>query len=157
MTWERIKYLIGKSNSGIGLSTLEADELDKLRANREDEIIESILRPRCCEEAIKFPIISFIVSGNDPDIIGSWQAHVGADFFSLFEFNGRYPPVKFCPYCRTELPKMVLKERPIDSHICKITDGGYYCDTCEERLNMCFCDSRTTLFEPASTTYKLVL
>ena len=46
--------------------------------------------------------------------------------------------VKFCPFCSTALPDIEMrKECP--KNICVISDGGYYCDTCKERLHACEC------------------
>lgn len=44
----------------------------------------------------------------------------------------------FCPFCGQKLPEIKRREKPI-SPICKVTDGGYYCDTCGERLHACKC------------------
>jgi hypothetical protein len=45
---------------------------------------------------------------------------------------------KFCPYCGTTLPEIRPRAKPY-KNVCKVTDGGYYCDTCEERLMGCKC------------------
>lgn len=57
------------------------------------------------------------------------------------------PEPTHCPFCGTPLPKMVRKD-PIPPHICRVTDGGYYCDTCKQRLNACICDPPEAAFEP---------
>lgn len=45
---------------------------------------------------------------------------------------------QFCPFCGKKLPEIELSPNP-PAPICKVTDGGYYCDTCHERLNCCQC------------------
>lgn len=55
-------------------------------------------------------------------------------------------PVKFCPYCGTKMPEIRLKDSP-PVPIREITDGGYYCDTCEERLIGCGCWPTEAKFE----------
>jgi hypothetical protein len=42
-----------------------------------------------------------------------------------------------CPFCFSTLPEVVRNRRI--KKIMKITDGGYYCDTCVERANCCEC------------------
>jgi len=46
--------------------------------------------------------------------------------------------VKFCPLCGKELPDVVKTK---ELKIRRIVDGGYYCDTCDERLHGCECDN----------------
>ena len=66
-------------------------------------------------------------------------------------YAGAYPEPKFCPYCGTALPKLVRK-KPMPKNICRVTDGGYYCSTCRERLDNCLCDPPASAFEPEPTT-----
>lgn len=50
----------------------------------------------------------------------------------------RLPLLKACPYCAAALPAIVPVDPP-PSPMCSVTDGGYYCDTCKERLDACVC------------------
>ena len=44
----------------------------------------------------------------------------------------------FCPLCGKPVPE--IERRPdVKVKVCVITDGGYYCDTCGERLMCCKC------------------
>lgn len=47
--------------------------------------------------------------------------------------------IKHCPFCGTKLPKVEVDTDP-PQPLCVVTDGGYYCDTCKERLNACECN-----------------
>jgi len=46
--------------------------------------------------------------------------------------------VKFCPHCGAKMPSIRRREEPM-SPICEVVDGGYYCNTCDERLHGCKC------------------
>lgn len=48
------------------------------------------------------------------------------------------PTPKFCPFCATPLPKPVPRHIPLEP-VRDIIDGGYYCNTCHERLMCCQC------------------
>lgn len=54
--------------------------------------------------------------------------------------------VKFCPFCGKKLPD--IEPSGSTEKICKITDGGYYCDTCGERLRVCECLPITANWKP---------
>ena len=45
---------------------------------------------------------------------------------------------KFCPHCAKPLPNIVKKDNP-PKRVRRITDGGYYCNTCDDRLISCMC------------------
>lgn len=61
------------------------------------------------------------------------------------EFDQQYS-IKFCPNCGKELPDIKLKD-PIPEKVTTIVDGGYYCDTCYERLHACTCNIPETMWE----------
>jgi hypothetical protein len=109
--------------------------------------------PQCCEESRKYPVICF-----HEEIYGDFF-NVGSagweisplqklqdiimdintkDFAERRRWIQNRPKPKFCPYCGKKLPKMVKKD-PQPERICKVTDGGNYCDTCNERLRNCYC------------------
>jgi hypothetical protein len=150
MTWERINELINNNNR----TDIEEEELEILRADRCGQQSKMIVRPTCCEAAQNYPIVSFIAHNPEDGSLaeGSWEANINYKFSSLFDNYRNYenkPSVKFCSYCGKKLPNMVLTKKDVSKkHICKITDGGYYCDTCNQRLDSCFCDPQETLFEP---------
>lgn len=57
--------------------------------------------------------------------------------------------VKFCPWCGAKLPEM--ERTRTDAKICVVKDGGYYCDTCEERLQNCLCDFPAVEWTPVKS------
>ncbi len=44
---------------------------------------------------------------------------------------------KHCPFCGQKLPELRIVDAP--GPVCTVTDGGYYCDTCGDRLDSCQC------------------
>ena len=54
--------------------------------------------------------------------------------------------ITYCPFCGTKVPGVRLRRNPPEK-ICVILDGGYYCATCEERLDSCDCDLPKQLWE----------
>ena len=59
--------------------------------------------------------------------------------------------VAFCPFCGTKVPPVRLRKDP-PKKICVILDGGYYCATCEERLQACNCHLPERMWEAAPCT-----
>ncbi len=57
-------------------------------------------------------------------------------------------PASFCPHCGTHLPD--IRPRETQEKIQRVTDGGYYCDTCKERLISCDCKPACYAWEPVS-------
>lgn len=95
---------------------------------------------------------SFVINEGSSPLSGFWKLRVDIHFQLLFKHTfDNIPIVRFCPYCGQKLPKMVLKKAPPqNSHLCTVTDGGYYCDTCNERLDACICDPVSILLEEES-------
>lgn len=56
--------------------------------------------------------------------------------------------IAFCPFCGTKVPGVQLRSDP-PKKICVVIDGGYYCATCEERLDACDCALPERLWEAA--------
>jgi hypothetical protein len=54
--------------------------------------------------------------------------------------------IKFCPHCSRPVPE--IKRRKTTRKIRSITDGGYYCDTCGERIMACQCYAPEYAWEP---------
>jgi len=67
------------------------------------------------------------------------------DELGFEEFNSLYD-VEFCPHCGTKLPEVRLKT-PAPKDVCIVSDGGYNCDTCKQRLRQCKCKSPEFLYE----------
>ena len=121
--------------------------------------INSIPIPQCCEEQRARPTIMAMIDcygddNYDPDnpeadwepdtatLTPIWYVACLETFDrARFRENRDARPTnepKFCPYCGAKLPKLVRKKKP-PKRLCRITDGGYYCDTCKERLDACAC------------------
>ncbi len=98
-------------------------------------------RPGCCKKAAEFnsrdePNIYWWVDPEDNSKRG-WQLSAYSGF------------VSHCPWCGTKLPAMQLKPK-FPARVCTITDGGYYCDTCEKRLISCDCPLPGEQWEPVT-------
>ena len=103
-----------------------------------------IPKPTCCAAMQKFPAIVASDDGSSQDtekcgvrwyirIAGSLRSGlVGYEEWER-DMVRRPPHPKFCPFCGTGLPQLVLKEEPPAGPVEHVTDGGYYCDTCGER------------------------
>lgn len=63
-----------------------------------------------------------------------------------YNWETEYLTVTKCPFCQSSMPELILKENP-PSPMQKISDGGYYCDTCEERLLCCRCHMAESKYE----------
>lgn len=59
--------------------------------------------------------------------------------------------VAFCPFCGARVPPVRLRKDP-PKRICVVLDGGYYCATCEERLQACNCKLPERMWEAAPCT-----
>lgn len=97
-------------------------------------------RPTCCKAAgatqsYREAKLYFWVSPDKDEPGHGW---------SLWEITGF---VSFCPWCGVKLPEM--KQGPVTGKVVVITDGGYYCDTCRERLDNCECHAPAEFWVPA--------
>jgi hypothetical protein len=54
-------------------------------------------------------------------------------------------PVKFCPFCGKQLPKVKKKDVPPEEPV--YSGDDYYCDTCDKRNSECGCLPMEALFE----------
>lgn len=98
----------------------------------------------CCEEAKKHKAIEFCYTDGmdyDAGIKPVWGVMGRIDIGTRWTTECRSRvEAKFCPFCAKPVPEIEPKpkdERP--EKIQKITDGGYYCDTCGKRCNECVC------------------
>jgi hypothetical protein len=144
---KRLRQLENKDR-GKGLSEKEHLEMDTLMEELAAKQRAALPLPTCCEAAKNYPTITFGV--NSDTGVGKWYAQLYREltqYLSLKEgWWDNMPDPKFCPYCGTGLPNMVRKN-PVPEDICTITDGGYYCDTCKERLQSCICLPPEAAFE----------
>lgn len=157
MTIERLRELLAL---GHRRSTEEEQEFEDLLRNRRQEQRDAIPRPTCCAEILKYPVITFSIKNSygcrdTNKAEGHWHFRVGESFWydfgvgDLSEYITGVPDPKYCPFCGTPVPKMVRKNPP-PPNICRVTDGGYHCDICHERLDACICDPPSAAFEPCS-------
>jgi hypothetical protein len=107
--------------------------------------------PECCKAMIDTAAISLFLSetfgDGDLETPPKWYVRVGdpesGDGFTIEE-------AFFCPFCAKPVPK--IEKRQTDRKICVVTDGGYYCKTCEERLNCCRCLNGSFHWQPEGST-----
>lgn len=154
---KRLEELENKEFGGEKFAQGEWGELDRLRSIAESERADAIVRPMCCDAARRYPSIVFTVNYYDADSNtddGKWSIAKN-DYLTrheqtkgdVIQYINNTPAPKFCPYCATPLPKMV-RRNPMPEGVCRVTDGGYYCDTCKERLMGCKCLPLSAAFEP---------
>jgi hypothetical protein len=77
-----------------------------------------------------------------------WRVNVGSPLNWEEERRGSYvPPIAMCcPFCAASVPAVVLR-KDLPNRIMTIIDGGYYCFTCEARLDSCRCAHPDELWE----------
>ncbi len=62
-------------------------------------------------------------------------------------YTGSTKDVKCCPFCAEYLPEIIRVDVG-DKKVCRVADGGNYCDTCRERLRACTCLPPTAIWGP---------
>lgn len=114
-------------------------------------------KPTCCEAIQKYPVIlatlvdielgtdkspaQWCIATMSPSRHGEIE---GYEEWSHSPF--RVPTPTCCPFCGTPLPKLVRVD-PEPPGLEKVTDGGYYCDNCQERCGLgCHCKSAICAF-----------
>lgn len=136
----------------------DARRLDSLRTKRRQEQRDALPKLTCCDAgrnscSLMYSIDIYDSKASNKITEGRWRL---SEYESLTrdvrrndpEWHKIQPPQpKFCPFCAAVIPKMrLMKEPPKD--IAVVTDGGYYCDTCQERLSSCMCLPPEAAFEP---------
>lgn len=108
---------------------------DELMSARQSEI--AALRPKltCCARANRF---------TKAGVDGKWYPK--ALKYEEFTDGQDCGDVFFCVACGTKLPDLQLKQSQAPT-LCVVTDGGYYCDTCGERIQSCWCDPLESAYE----------
>jgi len=112
----------------------------------------AFVTPNCCERAKTERAVYLRVKD------GYYGQNVNRDTpvewvtsgWSMKLLDGQYQseiPASFCPFCGKKLPEIVKRKDPPEKVI-TVTDGGYYCATCKERLNACQCERIEALWEP---------
>lgn len=104
---------------------------------------ERFVTPLCCEAAkTRVAVYLHWKIGEDDSFVPAPNWILRMAPMPLEYRNSPVPEFrpKFCPFCGTSLPEVERNPKP-RGKICTITDGGYYCDTCKERLMVCDCFS----------------
>ena len=107
--------------------------------------------PACCGYAknfIRLRYTEYYVSDKDYFLSHTpfWYIHKAEPANEDREWVAEELEIYFCPRCGLELPKIRVKEK-LPERIVTITDGGYYCDTCGDRLNECRCSRPEDIWE----------
>lgn len=99
--------------------------------------------PKCCADIEKYPVVQ---ASFDPTIVmeGDWEKDKLPKWYAQYvckEWGGswRMVEVSHCPFCSKKLPEIVEDKSVPREKVMKVTDGGYYCDNCKERLMACEC------------------
>ncbi len=104
---------------------------------------EAYLTPSCCKPVQNFVAILLSFPW-DSEYAGSpgWTLRLrhleAAPGYHRKHVRSAEDKPRFCPYCGAKLPEIELNPEP-PKPLAVITDGGYYCDTCKERLIGCEC------------------
>lgn len=131
---------MGERNS----PSFEDIEWDRLCRRRETEMHESRPWPTCCKEMQRHRGLIWALLpdrfGSMPDspkrrrMLPEWsiQYQKPGDTWQALSCP------KHCPFCGRSLPKLRLRESP-PAPLCRIEDGGFYCNECGERVSNCYC------------------
>jgi hypothetical protein len=112
---------------------------------------EVYLTPGCCKAMRESRVIHCSTyTDNMGDCCYDGEPHWSRSFSISEDVTIRYQgnrdeqerlfAVKFCPFCGKAVPEFEKNPKP-PQPLCKVTDGGYRCDTCGKRLNECKCFS----------------
>ncbi len=99
------------------------------------------ISPNCCNDVKENNTVFLRHSYNELYNEEKGQTNVKPQWYcSVFDLKNHTQSrrkVKYCPHCSKRLPK--IKRRITNKPICNTSDGGFYCDTCKERLINCQC------------------
>lgn len=106
--------------------------------------------PQCCNYArifISLQYEEYLVSDKDYFLKNTpfWRVR------GCTAPEGVYPSprdgqVNFCPVCKIGLPN-IRRKAELPEKVRAVSDGGYYCDTCKERLHSCTCAQPESMWE----------
>jgi hypothetical protein len=164
MARERRRYLDPAEGEILRLEEREQEEddftedesrrLDELRDARGRARFDAFPKLTYCDVARGFHAVAFFadMTYEAPPEGGRWRMR---EHDSLGEerrmrdpdwHKKEVPGARFCPFCGALTPEMRLRAKP-PPDLCVVTDGGYYCDTCGERLRSCRCLPPEAAFE----------
>ena len=113
---------------------------------------QELTTPRCCEEVIQYRSVYLrypedaIYGSNKNGQKGFKPQWVTGINDQAGERVSGPAIARYCPHCGTPTPEII--KRSTKKKICVVTDGGYYCDTCKERLRECQCALPEYAWEP---------
>jgi hypothetical protein len=106
--------------------------------------------PRCCEQADSTQGVFLRSVHFDPEkgyveTEPAWFI-LAKNFEDGYGASAQAVKVEFCPFCGEMLPTIIPVK--VEGNVCKITDGGDYCDTCGLRLRACECKPQEYAWGP---------
>jgi hypothetical protein len=115
----------------------QAEILQKEAQIRERK--RSFVTPECCQKVQDEAGICLKATESfwkgDIETPPQWIVRVAGYWVNSNSFG--CTEAAFCPFCATPVPP--IEKRQTDQKITKVTDGGYYCDSCKKRCNCCTC------------------
>ncbi len=157
--WKRLQILRSKGEDG--LNEEEFEEYTNLSKIWDQERIDNLPLPHCCDAIQKYPAIYLYQDDHGMIEKGKvfWRASLNEHYTrivtlrkhttpaELMAWYRETPEAKFCPFCGTSLPKMKLK-KPFPKQTCVLDKTGNYCKTCKESLRACDCHLPESAYEP---------
>ena len=120
-----------------------------------------LVTPICCDAIQKFAVVVLRYVNHPYDDrfyenakylnthpIWTVKARNENELLSKGKIMSAIQQAHFCPFCGSPMPD--IQTRKTNKRICKITDGGYYCDRCKERCSECRCAPMEYAWEPCS-------
>lgn len=110
--------------------------------------------PACCAAARRFVALRYASDvlyaehARPADAIASYRATAPRWTLLARDFaqSEEAVTILICPFCVTGLPSIRLRGRP-PRRIRTVIDGGYYCSSCDSRLQECRCAPAERLWE----------
>ena len=111
------------------------------------------MNPQCCQYAKDYIVLHYERNWDEEDSLDKfkttppdWIIRGVKPDMQMGKFEGAPYKINVCPVCSALMPKIRLKA-VLPNKIMMIVDGGYYCDTCEERLDSCECKRPEEMWE----------
>ena len=104
-------------------------------------------RPTCCKKAgkhIRLMYEEYYVHDAEHFVKTKPRWSLGAYSEEYESYHKVF--IAFCPFCAKPLPDIKLVDQ-LPEPVMTITDGGYRCGTCGERLHACQCAQPEEMWE----------
>ncbi len=110
--------------------------------------------PQCCEYAKTYITLRYEDAEiYDQDFLLNTPPYWKVRGCEMKEFKNpsavRYDEIKVCPSCEEKMPDIQLVFQ-LPEKFTIIEDGGYYCSTCNERLDSCQCTNPLEMWQLAN-------